>query len=494
MSDKQANLLFFFDEDLPAKSRNVHFAPGPVERLGVLLRGDTMADKGAASIFLSKTYKLKDDTYRMYYWSYGSRPGEDPKESIPQVLVATSTDRLHWEKPDLSQVKINGQGTNILQIEGLETQIKVGPCPIRLGENHWRMYFWGCENGTKLWSCMVAESQDGLHWKILNDGRAVLYHPPVAEAGVLLSEAAKKLGRDPEEYERTEGLRLKRLASNDGATFYGNEEDGFEVFHPYILVQKPEWGRDVDLGGEQICWMRTIARRTSADGIDWSDPQIIIWPDQKDPWDMQFYMMPVCDYAGWRIGLLGHYRTERGQDDCFIELVFSRDNHKWSRPLRGSWFEPKPDEEDATGIYPAAEGLIDVGSHWLLYYTGTSWPHDDYDPDDFRQVTMAARIPKNRLLGVAAGTVTGDFMTGPIFLSQDQIKVDADIRGWLRAELCDIFGRKIEGYHLMDCDTVSGDSQDHVLRWKGKDTADYRYKPVRVRFEFTEGEVFCVKY
>ena len=65
MSDQQENLLFFFDEDLPAKSRNVHFAPGPVERLGVLLRGDTMADKGAASIFLSKTYKLKDVSYRL---------------------------------------------------------------------------------------------------------------------------------------------------------------------------------------------------------------------------------------------------------------------------------------------------------------------------------------------------------------------------------------------------------------------------------------------
>ena len=85
-------------------------------------------------------------------------------------------------------------------------------------------------------------------------------------------------------------------------------------------------------------------------------------------------------------------------------------------------------------------------------------------------------------------------MTEPIFLSQDHIKVDANIRGWLRAELCDIFGRKIEGYHLMDCEPMSGDSQEYILRWKGNDTAGYRYKPVRLRFEFTDGEVFCVKY
>jgi hypothetical protein len=488
-----SNLLFFFDEDLPARSRNVHFVYGPVERLGILMHGDTLADKGAASIFLSKTYQLPDDSYRMYYWSYGSRCGEDPNESIPQALIATSTDRLHWEKPDLGQVKINGKGTNILHIEGLDRQIKAAPCQLRLADDHWRMYFWGCENQTNLWSCMVADSEDGLHWKLINDGQAVLYHPPVREAGPLLCEVAKNLHKDPVEYERTEELRLRRLLSNDGASFHGNERDGFEVFHPYILVQNPDWGREVELKGDAICWLRTIARRTSSDGICWSDPEILIWPDAKDPWDLQFYMLPQCNYAGWRIGFLGHYRTERGQDDLFIELAFSRDGRRWSRPLRGPWFLGG-DEYAYEGQGPGGDGLIDMGDHWLFYYTGAGWPHDDYDPDDFRQTIMAVRLPKNRLLGVAADKVVGEFITEPIFLSEDEIKIDANIRGWLRAELCDIFGRKHEGYHLMDSEPVSGDNQDHVLRWKGKDSAEFRYKPVRIRFEFAEGEVFCVKY
>ena len=493
MSDQQANLLFFFDEDLPARFRNVHFVYGPVERLGVLLRGDAMADKGSANISQSKIFKLEDGTYRMYYWSYGSRCGKDPNEQIPRILVATSKDRLHWDKPDLGQVKISGKGTNILQIEGLELQIGVGPCQLRLAEDHWRMYFWGCENQTRLWSCLVAESKDGLHWKVINDGKGVLYHPPVKEAGPLLCDLAEKLRKDPEEYERTEGLRLKRLQANDSCTFYYNEKGGFETFNVYLFQQKPEWGRDVDLGHKGICWLRVIVRRTSADGIDWSDPEFLVWPDEKDPWDMQFYNMPVSNYAGWRIGILGHYRTERGQDFCFQELAFSRDGHKWSRPLRGAWFYPAQKEETG-GIYPGGDWLVDAGEDWLLYYTGCCSPHDVFDPDVYPQSILGVRIPKNRLLGVAAGRVTGDFMTEPIFLSQDQIKVDANIRGWLRAELCDIFGRKIEGYHLMDCDTVTGDCQDHILRWKGKDTAGYRYKPVRLRFEFTDGEVFCVKY
>ncbi|MCH2115702.1 MAG: hypothetical protein MK171_12425 [Pirellulales bacterium] len=489
-----SNLLFFFDEDLPARSRNVHHVYGPVEHLGPIIRGDTPADQGAASIFLSKIYQLPDDTYRMYYWSYSSRCGNDPSEHIPRILVATSTDRLNWTKPDLGQVQIDGKETNILQIAGLDYQVSVGVCPVQLSDGRVRIYFWGCENGTQLWSCLAAESEDGLNFTAINDGKGLLYHPPIPEAGPLLCDVAKQLRRDPEEYERTEGLRMARLQSNDGVTVYGNDKDGFEVFHPYLVDNEPESGRYVDVPYNAASFLRTIAWRTSDDGIAWSDPKIVIWPDEKDPWDLQFYMMPVNDYAGWRIALLGHYRTEAGQQDSFIELAFSRDSHQWSRPLRGVWFHGAH-PEDAGGIYPSGEGLVDMGDHWQLYYCGGNSTHDVFDIDGATAHTiMAVKIPKNRLLGVAADKVVGEFITEPIFLSEDEIKIDANVRGWLRAELCDIFGRKIEGYHLMDSDPVSGDCQDHVLRWKGKDSSAYRYKPVRVRFEFTEGEVYCVKY
>ena len=99
MASGSDRLLFFFDEDLPARSRNVHFVYGPVERLGVRLEGDTPADKGAASVFSSKTERLEDGAYRMYYWSYSSPCGKDPNEQVPRMLVATSTDRLNWRKP-----------------------------------------------------------------------------------------------------------------------------------------------------------------------------------------------------------------------------------------------------------------------------------------------------------------------------------------------------------------------------------------------------------
>ncbi|MCH2115703.1 MAG: hypothetical protein MK171_12430 [Pirellulales bacterium] len=493
MDPTETNLLFFFNEDLPAQSRNVRHACGPVEHLGVMLAGDTPWDHGAASIFCSKTFQLEDGTYRMYYWSYGSRCCEDPSESMPRGLVATSTDRIHWERPPLGQVQVRGEDTNILEIEGLELQVCVGPSQVRLADGRWRYYFWGCENGTRLWALLAAESDDGLHFKAINDGKGLLYHPPIPECGPLLCEVAKELRRDPEEYEREQTLRLNQLQSNDASTVYYDPDRGFEIFHQYLVENPVEGGRVVDVPYNCPAFLRTISRRRSDDGIHWDDPELLIWPDEKDPWDLQFYNMPVCNYAGWRIGLLGHYLTEAGKQTNFIEQTFSRDGSKWERPLRGHWFEGGQ-SEDSGGIYPTGDALIDNGDHWLLYYTGLQAPHDVIDEDNFKQCTMAVRVPKNRLLAIAADKVTGGFMTEPIFLAQDEIKIDANVRGWLRAELCDIFGRKLEGYHLMDSDLISGDKQDHTLSWKGKDSSAYRYKPVCIRFEFTEGEVYCVKY
>ena len=493
MTNQDPQLLFFFDEDLPAKSRNVRFKYGPVEHLGPRVVGDTRQDYSAASMFCSKIFTLEDGTYRMYYWSYGSLCCEDPKESMPRGLVATSTDLLNWEKPDLGQVQLDGKDTNLLHIEGLELDIVVGCSQVRISENHWRYYFWGCERDTRLWALLAADSEDGLHFKMINDGRGLLYHPPLPECGPLLCDVAKKLKHDPEEYERDMTLRVNRLQSNDASTVYYHPDHGFEIFHQYLVENRPESGRVVDVPYNCPAFLRVMARRRSDDGIHWGLPELIIVPDEKDPWDQQFYGMPVCDYAGWRIGLLLHFRTEAGQQTCYVEQAFSRDGTNWSRPLRGHWFEGAH-PEDAGGIYPGGDALIDDGDSWLIYYTGVCTSHDIVNETDWKQSACAVRVPKNRLLAVAADEVVGEFMTEPIFLSQDEIKIDATIRGWLRAELCDVFGNKLAGHHLMDFDQISGDDTDAVLTWKGSNTAEYRYKPVRIRFELLDAELYCVKY
>ena len=107
---------------------------------------------------------------------------------------------------------------------------------------------------------------------------------------------------------------------------------------------------------------------------------------------------------------------------------------------------------------------------------------------------MGATFAKNRFVGLGAGQVTGGFITQPFILAEKQITLDASIRGWLRAELCDGFGRKLPGHHLMDAIPIRGDSEAHVLRWKDQPTDLHRYRCLRLRFEFAEGEIYSLAF
>ena len=107
---------------------------------------------------------------------------------------------------------------------------------------------------------------------------------------------------------------------------------------------------------------------------------------------------------------------------------------------------------------------------------------------------MAARWPKNRFVGLATNRVSGGFLSDIFYPQGSNILVDADIKGWLRAELCDAWGRKLEGCHLMDRTVIHGNSPTHQLSWEGFNTDRFAHDPVRIRFEYTDGVVYGLHF
>lgn len=175
-----------------------------------------------------------------------------------------------------------------------------------------------------------------------------------------------------------------------------------------------------------------------------------------------------------------------------LELIFSRDGRRWERPLRGGFIPREPGGRDAEGVYPP-NAWIDRGDNWLCLYTGSARKHNQHARTDLpRNCIMAASWAKHRFVGLRAGHVPGGFLTPVVYPQAAEIRLDADVRGWLRAELCDAWGRKIEGYTLEDSITVHGDATAHVLRWRDRDTGEFRHDPVRLRFEYTDADVYGV--
>ncbi len=112
-------------------------------------------------------------------------------------------------------------------------------------------------------------------------------------------------------------------------------------------------------------------------------------------------------------------------------------------------------------------------------------------PADLEALTRGPhRLTGTMEYRAAADHVTGGFMSEPFFPADGEVRVDADITGWLRAELCDAFGRKLPGFNLNDSIPVTGDSESHVLKWKSANLADHLHECLRLRFEFHDGVVY----
>ena len=69
--------------------------------------------------------------------------------------------------------------------------------------------------------------------------------------------------------------------------------------------------------------------------------------------------------------------------------------------------------------------------------------------------------------------------------------MDAAATGRIRAALCDVFGKPLDGFSLAEADAISGDGVLE-LTWRGKACEGYRYDAVSVHLEVTNGTVYSL--
>ena len=136
--------------------------------------------------------------------------------------------------------------------------------------------------------------------------------------------------------------------------------------------------------------------------------------------------------------------------------------------------------------------LIDRGDHWLGLYSAVDTKHNEPSERSKRTV-HGVKIPRHRFAGLnSQSTLSARVRTVPFILSAPRLLLDAAVAGSLRAELCNSFGRPLEGLTFADSVPVTGDSQRHELRWKPSTAADYQYDAVSLRMEWTRGVVYGV--
>jgi hypothetical protein len=477
--------MFCFDDRLIMSHKGAALCPPEIKKHGPVLPDITYGgEKWRQCVFSSSVMRAPGGGFRMY----SSCLSQSRKRMF--IGVHESADGMKWDKICPGKIKYAGETTHFLKIQGADTAVgHIQPSVILMPDGSWRMFCW--MHGEKI-RYICCESSDGLKWKCLSSENPCLYHPNDSAVGFACVPGLvpySLMKNTPRRNSSPAGTnRIKRLISNDATFTYFNTRTGeFEMYSVWLLPNCPETGRYFEHDNAPLC-LRTIHRRTSKNGADWSDPELLVTPDKDDPLSRQFYYLAANSAGGWRTGFLGSYNCAGQTMD--IELAWSRDGIKWERKLRQPWLKRGEAGQPDSKMIKASHSLLRAGDKFLLYYSGDDVTHNARARGEmFNTKVMLAEFGKNRFAGLrAAAGKTALIETAPFILRSDTLRVNGSFTGGLLAELCDSRGRVLKKHSFDDSDIIKGDSTARALSWRGgKDLSRHKYEAFTLRLKLYRG-------
>ena len=234
----------------------------------------------------------------------------------------------------------------------------------------------------------------------------------------------------------------------------------------------------------------------------WPPTELILAPDEfDDRWVRKegqrtdFYGLSVFPYQNMYLGFLWVFRITDGKNDgpIFCELVSSRDGAKWDRQ-----------EGDRTPILPLGPaGAWDggqlqtfnlpllVGDRLRVYYGAFNRTHGFQKGDG---AIGLATIRKDGFVSLDAESELGVVTTRLLKNLKGELRLNANAsEGEIRVEVLDHDGRVLPGYGRGDCQAMTEDEVDRLVKWKTQEELPTRGGPHRLRFFLTRSSLFSFR-
>lgn len=408
-------------------------------------------------------YDPADGVFRMFYVA-GWRGG---------LAMATSTDLIHWQRPDLGLA-----GGNLLLPPGMKW---TGPA-------------------------LQTAGSDNCVWL---DTEAV-------DPAERLKLMTCWMHVAPED--RPQGFNHSLHTSADGrvwspGTPTGMADDYCSFFYnPFRQV----WAFSI----KQYVGRRGRARyyaenRDFRAGADWS--KAVFWTgtdrlDEPEPADgyphggdqPQLYSLNAVAYESLMVGM--HY-IHRGPDNGIcdrerfpklidLELGFSRDGFHWSRPDRRPFIAASRQEGtwDRAYLHSTAGMFLVMGDRLVFPYVGTSGVAPNGDRGMYTGGSIGlAMLRRDGFASFDAGDTPGTLTTRPVTFNGHHLFVNVDCpRGELRVEVLDRDGEMIAPFSLADCVPLTTDRTLVRVQWQNAaDLARLAGQPVRFRFHLRQGSLYA---
>jgi hypothetical protein len=258
--------------------------------------------------------------------------------------------------------------------------------------------------------------------------------------------------------------------------------------------------------------IRVVAVRSSPDGTDWGEEQIVMVQDWRDPGDTQFMEICPISVKGGFIGMVTVYHPILQTID--LQMAASRDGVNWWTVDRRPALPNSPLGDYGGGMIWQMKDPIVEGNRLHVYYSGTEGIHGEifdtrYGPRlkargetvigektptiPFAGALCRASWEYDRMYALfpsAGGPTTGMAITKKQVCAGKSLWLNCFAKpgGSLQAELLDIEGLPIPGFSRDDCTAVEGDQRNRKLKWKAGNKAPQN--AVKVKFYLTRSFLY----
>lgn len=420
------------------------------------------------------TTVLKDgDFYRMYYRGYLFLKGSDEpgarkekwSDAVAKAVTcyAESRDGIHWVKPSLGLVEINGsRENNVILSKGNQF------CPFidnRPGVPPAERYKANAEEPRV--GLVGYVSADGLRWRLVQE-------QPIMPR------------------------QLVNHFDSQNVIFWSEAEQRYVLYARHMV------------GGK-----RATARSTSADFRTWTPQTLMTYSDTNSTTPSQhFYTNQTTPYfraPHLYIALAARFQQGRraltdeqtkgvdvgdlggGMKDISdgVLLTSRAGTARYDFIQRESFIRP------GIGIshwvsrtnYPAL-GVVPTGSAEMSLYV-----QRNYGQKSAYLERLALRT--DGFVSVHAPFDGGEMLTKPLRFSGKELEVNlaASAAGGLRVEIQNEAGQPLPGYTLEDCPEMIGDEIGRVVSWKGgSDVSALAGRAIRLRFVMNDADLYSIQF
>ncbi|MHB9110395.1 MAG: hypothetical protein ACYDCO_25360 [Armatimonadota bacterium] len=460
----------FLDNLLVADSHQVtRVWHQPVKYPEPVLRAEYPWEYNCPALF--GTVLRREGLFRMWYVAW-------TREMRPQLLYAESDDGVHWRKPALGQYEVCGSRENNVVLHAADPEAIIDDCAVIEddADAEWplKMLYWDSSavipeaerHGGPGYGIWAARSRDGLHWESL---------------GMVL----------PQWYDRFNAAPAR--------------QHGKFV----VLGRAPGSTRPGGRG-------RRVWRTESEDLRHWTEPQLVLQPDEEDPAAMQYYSAVQFDYESLTLG--GIERMYMDPDKLDTELVFSRDGgwtwqHARTRPRFIEW--GAPGAWDSIWLNLSASAPIRRHNRLWFYYSGRSDAHHAPYPHNYGGIGLAT-LRMDGFCSLMAGAEEGFVQTPVLRWPGGDLLVNSDARrderahrnytaqftgagGGIRVEVRDTAGRPIDGFTAADCEPLGGNTELEpsgygTACWnRGKSLHELTGRDIRLCFRLRDAQLYAFR-